>query len=270
MLAASNKGDRQATFRIGNTEQAVEVPFYTGFIGQWGHDGQTEGYLKQTQVAYVGTHRHSTGQDEPYEYTYMFKLRLDIPKGISEVILPSDEHVVLFAATLVDELPETVPLSKLFQTSNIDDNSYAKSADSNAPEAPSLLKEAKILSYSGFVNEEERPELLVDGNPDTKWCDTNKVPNYVTFDLGSVLPVSRWHLLNAGCESAVYITRTCILQGRINEQEEWQTLDMIDGNRQNEIDRKFPPVSVRYVRLFVVTPTQSINDATRIYEFDLW
>ena len=68
-----------------------------------------------------------------------------------------------------------------------------------------------------------------------------------------------------------YITRTCILQGRSNDQEEWRTLDMIDSNRQNDVDRSFPPVSVRYVRLYVVSPTQAVGmDATRIYEFDLW
>jgi alpha-mannosidase len=68
-----------------------------------------------------------------------------------------------------------------------------------------------------------------------------------------------------------YITRTCILQGRSSEQEEWRTLDMLDGNRQNDIDRTFPSAAVRYVRLYVVAPTQAVGmDATRIYEFDLW
>ncbi len=271
LLAASNKGDRQAEFRLGKGTQSVEVPFYTGFIGQWGHDGQTEGYLKQAQVAYVGTHRHSSGQDEPYEYTYMFKLRLDIPKGVSKVILPADEHVVLFAATITDGKPETTPAGPLFRTSNRNDHAYTTMAGDNRNEAPSLLKDARIIGYSGFVNENERPEMICDGDENTKWCDTNRTPNYLTFDLGSVRPVSRWHLLNAGSEMSAYITRTCILQGRSNEQEEWQTLDMIDGNRQNDVDRSFPPVSVRYVRLFVVSPTQTVNmDATRIYEFDLW
>ena len=57
----------------------------------------------------------------------------------------------------------------------------------------------------------------------------------------------------------VYITRTCILQGRSNDQEEWRTLDMIDSNRQNDVDRSFLPVSVRYVRLYVVSPTQAVG-----------
>jgi alpha-mannosidase len=144
-------------------------------------------------------------------------------------------------------------------------------AGNSRPEAQSLLKEACIIDYSGFVNESERPEKICDDDEKTKWCDTNRSPNYLTFDLGSVRPVSRWHLLNASSEMPAYITRTCILQGRSNDQEEWRTLDMIDSNRQNDVDRSFPPVSVRYVRLYVVSPTQAVGmDATRIYEFDLW
>ena len=93
-------------------------------------------------------------------------------------------------------------------------------AGNSRPEAQSLLKEACIIDYSGFVNESERPEKICDDDEKTKWCDTNRSPNYLTFDLGSVRPVSRWHLLNAGSEMPAYITRTCILQGRSNDQEE--------------------------------------------------
>jgi len=271
LLAASNKGDREATFRVGNSEQTLEVPFYSGFIGQWGHDGQTRGHLKQGQVAWVGTHRHSPQGDEAYEFTYMFKLRLNVPKGATQIILPRDEHVVVFAATAAADDLHATAAAPLFCTSNRDDLSYQKSADEAVSLGPSLLKGAQILSYSGYVNESERPEFIADGNPETKWCDTHRAPNYIAFDLGSVQTVSRWHLLNAGSEMQAYVTRTCLLQGRTDEQEEWQTLDMIDGNRQNDIDRTFQPASVRYVRLYVVGPTQEARmDAVRIYEFDLW
>ena len=295
LLAASDLGDRIAEFCVGTgvkgkgvkgdlqsvkgdlqspvtARLSCEVPFYSGFIGQWGHDGQTRGYLKQGQVAYVGTHRHSPMQDEPYEYTYMFKLRLDIPKGATHVILPNDPHIVIFAATLANDDEGVTPVSKHFETSNIDDNSYKTVVDEAAlPTTPSLLKDAKIVSFSGYVNNQERPEYLTDGNPETKWCDTNPAPNYVTFDLGALNTVSRWHLLNAGSEMSAYITRTCLLQGKANEGDEWQTLDIFDGNRLNETDRTFTPAEVRFVRLFVVGPTQGAgNDATRIYTFDLW
>ena len=110
-----------------------------------------------------------------------------------------------------------------------------------------------------------------DDNDNTKWCDAHPAPNFVAFDLGRPTEVRRWRITNAACEHSSYITRTCILQGRSNDQEEWRTLDMIDSNRQNDVDRSFLPVSVRYVRLYVVSPTQAVGmDATRIYEFDLW
>ena len=177
----------------------------------------------------------------------MFKLRLDIPKGVSEVILPNDEHVVLFAATVAPATESVCPAAPLFVTSNRDDSAYTTMAGNSRPESPSLLEGARIIDYSGFVNESERPEKICDGNENTKWCDTNRAPNFITFDLGNERTVSRWHLLSAGSEMAAYITRTCILQGRSSEQEEWRTLDML------------------------VAPTQAVGmDATRIYEFDLW
>ena len=122
LLVASNQGDRRATFLAGTSRQEVDVPFYSGFVGQWGHEGQTTGYLKKADVAYVGTHRHSAADDMPYEFTYMYKVRIDLPKGCRQVVLPADEHVVVFAATLFSgTLSEATPISGLFQTSNVAD-----------------------------------------------------------------------------------------------------------------------------------------------------
>ena len=282
LLAASNNADRTAEFAVGSysnkqksikalKRQTEEIPFYSGFIGQWGHTGQTTGYLKQAQLAYVGGHRHSPAADEPYEFTYMFKIAIDLPKGATHILLPRDEHVILFAATLASETEGAKPAAPLFQTSNTDDLSYRSSSASGLPAEPSLLKSATLIGCSGYVNERERPEFLTDGNAETKWCDVTPAPNFITYDLGSTKTVSRWHLINAGSETSQYITRTAVLQGRNSTNEEWKTLDLIDGNSRNEIDRQFTPQTVRYVRLYVVGPTQSTEmDATRIYEMDIW
>ena len=69
---------------------------------------------------------------------------------------------------------------------------------------------------------------------------------------------------------SAYITRTCLLQGRNSKTEEWQTLDMFDGNRNNYTDRNFAPATVRYLRLFVVAPTQGQDSAARIYELEVY
>lgn len=267
LLVASDRDDRQAAFTVNGKQQTVSVPYYTGFIGQWGHDGQTIGYLKDAEVAWVGTHRHSAEADEPYEFTYMFRTCLDIPKGVREITLPDDEHVVVFAATLANDAAEAVAAAPLFKTSILP--TKQNMASSVQPQV-NLLRDAKIIAMSGEVNEGERAALLVDGNPNTKWCDAQAAPNFVTFDFGQPTTISRWRLLSAACEQSAYITRTCLLQGRNSETEEWQTLDMFDGNRNNYTDRNFAPATVRYLRLFVVAPTQGQDAAARIYEMEVY
>ena len=60
------------------------------------------------------------------------------------------------------------------------------------------------------------------------------------------------------------------LQGRNSDTEEWQTLDMFEGNRNNYTDRSFTATSVRYLRLFVIAPTQGQDSAARIYELEVY
>lgn len=265
LLAASSSGDRNATFTVGKNRQTVNVPYYTGFVGQWGHEGHTKGYLKDAEVACVGTHSHAEYEDRVYEFTYMFKYGIDIPEGATEIILPSDRNVVVFAATAVNEKNTVKPAGKLFRTANKTDGSETDAVRTN------ILKGAKVVAVSGQVNDDEAAVKLVDGDADTKWCDTGKAPNYVAFDLGEEKEFSGWRILNAGAESSNYITRACLLQVRNSQTEEWQTVDMIDGNRSNDVNRSIKPVKARYVRLYVTGPAQGVNDSTvRIYELELY
>ena len=67
------------------------------------------------------------------------------------------------------------------------------------------------------------------------------------------------------------ITRTAILEGRNNDNEEWKVIDMIDGNRSDIVERQFNAIDVRYVRLVVVGPVQDPDGgAARIYEFGIY
>ena len=243
----------------------MNVPYYSGFIGLWGHEGHTQGYLKDADIAYVGTHSHSRFEDRAYEFTYMFKYGIDIPKGATEIILPTDKNVVIFAATTVNESNTVKPAGELFRTNNKTNEANTQMARTN------ILKGAKIISVSGAVNDNESAEKLIDGDMETKWCDTNNAPNYVAFDLGSEKTFSGWRIVNAGSEETSYITRACLLQVRNSLTEEWKTVDMIDGNRNNDVDRNIKAAKARYVRLYVTGPAQSVNESTtRIYEFELY
>ena len=45
---------------------------------------------------------------------------------------------------------------------------------------------------------------------------------------------------------------------------------MFDGNRNNVVNRSFEPTTVRFLKLFVVNPTQGQEPAARIYEFGVF
>src|SRR3712207_315096 len=127
--------------------------------------GHTKGSYKDAEVAYVGTHRHSASKDEPYVFTYMFKYAIDLPKGATEVILPNDEHVVLFSATLANEsVGDVMAASTLFRTNN-----KGNELGETASMQPSVLTGAKVVASSGHTNAQEVAENLIDGNKDTKW-----------------------------------------------------------------------------------------------------
>jgi alpha-mannosidase len=265
-LAASTSSDQAAAFTLGKVTKEVNVPYYTGFIGQWGHEGHTKGFLKDAEVAYVGTHRHSGQGDKPYEFTYMFKFGFQIAKGITEIKLPDNDKVVIFSATLASEGNSVETATPLFGTNNKDNG-----ANSKTVEKTNLLKGAKIIACSGHVNEKEAAENTIDGDETTKWCDTSASPNYVDYDLGEAKTVSAWKVVNAGSEDDSYVTRSCLLQGRNTPTEEWKTLDMFEDNHDNVVEHSFNAVTVRYVRLYVISPTQErTGGAARIYELKLY
>lgn len=264
-LAASRSGDQDATFTIGKNRDKVSVPYYTGFIGQWGHEGHTKGFLKNAEIAYVGTHRHSSHGDKAYEFTYMFKYGMDIPKGATEIRLPDNDKVVVFSATLSREQESIRPAAEFFSTGNKQNDNTASTKKEN------LLIGQKTIACSGSANKDEVSDCATDGDATTKWCDATSNPSYITYDLGEEKAISEWKIVNAGIEDNGYITRSCLLQGRNSLTEEWKTLDMLEGNQENIVDRIFPSVKVRYVRLYVTGPTQDKSrGATRIYEFSLY
>lgn len=268
-LAAATDGDYKAVFRSGRSSAEFVIPSYTGFIGQWGHTEHTAGYLKEAEVAYVGTHRHSSTDDRPYEFTYMFKFGMDIPVGATSIILPQNEKIVLFAATLAKENHQAAQIATpLFRTANKENRMQISELEAKKE---NLMKGAKPLGCSGSLNERETPDAMIDGNVNTKWCEVGAALNYADFDLGEAKSVSGWKLFNAGREDQAFITSACFLQGRNNQDEEWTTLDYMDGNEFDIVSRTFKPVTVRYIRLLVTRPTQNIGmKVLRINEMELY
>lgn len=267
MAADTDNSDIHPVIKIGDKEEEIALPSYTGFIGQWGHDEHTEGYMKPQRVAYAGTHRHSTNADEPYEMTYLFHYTYDIPEDAGFMVLPSDSRAILFAATVTEEEPDAaIPAHALFRTSNRENVIKEEETYQN------LLKPEMIIAYSGYVDNNEKPEFLVDGDAHTKWCDVTGNPPQIVFDLSEVKEIKGWKLLNAGEESTPYITSACYLLGRNSIEEDWRTIDVFTANKKNLVNRKLStPQKARYIKLMVTSPTQNVEgNVARLYEMELY
>ena len=272
LAAAASSDDQSLQIACGKHVSEFVVPSYTGFVGQWGHEGHTSGYLKPAQIAYVGTHRHASSGDCPYEFTYMFKFGMDIPKGVHSIVLPKNENVVIFAATAVAENHVFVkPSTKLFLTNNREEVSESV-LGKKMISGENLLKNAKLTKWSNFVNEEERPQAAIDGDLSTKWCDIAGLPSFLEFDLGKAQQLTGWKVVNVGKENGSFITSQCFLMGRNAADEDWQTIDYFDGNRSNVVLRTISSdKAYRYLRMVVTRGTQTASSQdVRIYEVEVY
>lgn len=266
LLAASADKDNSAEFRLGSSVQTAFIPYFSDFVAQWGHTGHTEGYVKDADIAHVCTHRHSSGGDGIYEFAYMFRITLDIPQDADSVILPDMPGIVIFSATLADEnYPHVAPASEIFRTA------VNETGREELRKKDNLILGAAVIGTSGEANEKEKAEFAVDGNPETKWCDVTKAPNYVIYDLGEPKEISEWRIVNAGVETSSYITSDCFLFGRNSETEEWRRIAGFADNSRNTVSGTFRPVTCRYVKILVTRPCQDASGtAARIYEIELY
>ncbi len=108
ILASSVDKDRKATFKVDGKAYTFEVPYYSGFYGQWGHTDFTEGYVRNAPLAYVGSHRHTHKGNEAYTFTYMYKFGITLPMGAKVLELPDDENIAVFAVTLSNNVYDDV------------------------------------------------------------------------------------------------------------------------------------------------------------------
>ncbi|MEW6363792.1 MAG: glycoside hydrolase family 38 C-terminal domain-containing protein [Acidobacteriota bacterium] len=133
ILAAAAE-DADGEFAVGAQKTLVRVPAWTGFIGQfdnrvWAESfpridyrgantlvGLAPGYIKRTPVAWFATHRHHPERgNEAYRFSYLFQIELPLPDGSTELVLPQDERIKIFAVTVArSERDRVVPAQPLY------------------------------------------------------------------------------------------------------------------------------------------------------------
>jgi len=121
VLAAATE-DTNGTFIVDGKAVTLGIQYYSGFIGQWNTltfdrpmneelpmnevtlVKQTPAYLKQDNIAWVGTHRHSiVGINEAYKFCYLYKYAIDIPQGAKTLVLPNNDKIRIMAITVSND-----------------------------------------------------------------------------------------------------------------------------------------------------------------------
>ena len=116
ILATSTDKDRKAKFIVNSKSHEFEIPYYSGFYGQWGHKGVSDGYIRNASLAYIGSHRHTKKGNDTYIYTYMYKFGIELPKEAHTLVLPKDENIAVFAITLSDNYIDNISAANEMRT----------------------------------------------------------------------------------------------------------------------------------------------------------
>jgi alpha-mannosidase len=73
-------------------------------------------FVKRDEVAWIGTHRHAPGGNEPYIFCNLFKYRLDIPAGATTLTLPNNNRIRIVAVSAAGNAnDETRPAALLYE-----------------------------------------------------------------------------------------------------------------------------------------------------------
>lgn len=267
LLAASTEPTGTVgEFVVGDQTYQFEVPYYGGTLGQLDSPYNGGTHYRKQDVALTTTHSHhiSGNSDEQYRFLYIYRFAITLPEGASQLKLPSNSSLMVYAATVSDTQADDIqPLTKL-QT-NIDYQELGSLSDDGCGE---WIKPSKIYA-NRQNNANESAKMAADRDELTKWCVTasqSQTP-YLEYRFSEPHEICQWMVLNAGSESDDFVTRACKLQRYDNGK--WIDVDVISGNRDNKIVRGVTPFTTDRVRLQMIQGEQS-GYTTRIYEFGVY
>jgi alpha-mannosidase len=79
-----------------------------------GMDEIRPGFVKRSEIAWVGTHRHAPEGNQSYIPTYLFAYALDLPPGARELLLSNQERIRILAISVAQADPTVRPAARLY------------------------------------------------------------------------------------------------------------------------------------------------------------
>ena len=268
LLMASGKEEGSvASVHMGDTTVELNLPYYVGYAGQPLTPFNLEQTYCKENIAFVATHAHnvSSKSNEISKYLYMYKYCVELPDGVNQVSISSDNRYgLLFAATLSDnkndDLKEFTKVNTLIEYKELGDNT----------KCGERLTPSKIVA-SHQISSNESAAKANDDDLSTKWCVTGSQSEtpYLEYQFDNPVEVCSYLLFNAGIESIDWVTRDFRVQRYDEESAQWVDVDVVTQNIENKVERAFTPFTAKKVRLQVEHGENS-GTTTRVYEFALY
>jgi len=111
-ILAAATDNTTGDFEVDGEKVSVQVQKNAGFVSQFynreftadfkGVTKINDPYSRQDNIAWFASHRHLAypSENDAYQYTYLFKYLLKIPKGAKTLVLPDNKKISVFAITV--------------------------------------------------------------------------------------------------------------------------------------------------------------------------
>lgn len=121
ILAAASE-DVADYFSIGEKKVALNIQNWLGFIGQpymrvLSADEKevlavNDPFVKNSNIAWFASHHHNhyPSKNVAYQYSHMYKYEIDLPEGTTELTLPENNKIKVFAITVAQKESDDIKL----------------------------------------------------------------------------------------------------------------------------------------------------------------
>lgn len=144
-----------------------------------------------------------------------------------------------------------------------------------------LLEGAVIIGASGFVNEFETPEMLIDGDFYTKWCSTRShitdrthltdgAKQWIEIDLGEEKSFNSYVFINTRYIEPYYGNMVSWELLVSVDGENWMTADRQEWYNQDIVSIDIEDQTARYLLLKIQDPDNNEVETIRLYEMMLF
>ena len=170
ILAAATE-DTQGDIKIGNQVNRLIFQNWTGYVGQ--HYNRvlyfnnlkvasiTQAFTKRDNIAWFASHRHTPEMNDTYQYSYLFKYEITLPKGARSITLPKNSKIKIFAITVADKVnDDVIPLQLLYDDFRNDKPLQLRTKEYVTPEMQPLKYSQRPL-FTQNIDARQLPRIKV-------------------------------------------------------------------------------------------------------------